>query len=135
MIILTKHPNHLKQICALIPKIKDTGYKPKEFMVWLIKNNDQYLRIWVDIIDNEVKSFIVAQVVRPLIEDELFITLVYVDPKSNGVANEFLKRIEGWAMAMGIRKLSTYVKSRSRAFREKYGFKFEHVGLIKKLNY
>lgn len=138
MVISTKDTGHLKKISELIPNIKDADCNAKEFIVWYIKNfNENTFRVWIetDEEEKEVTSFVVAQVVKPLIEDEIFIPLSYISPDSKDAGKELLGRVEAWATSKGVRKISIYTKRSVEAYKKKYGFEYEFTSLCKKLNY
>lgn len=135
MIIQTSNPDHFKQIAEFVPKVRDVGYSKKEFLVWFLKNYDQEnYRVWIDTDEDKkiVKSFVIAQIVVPLIDDEIFIPLSYVDPTSS-IGPELLRRVEEWAKSRDIKAISIYIKRGQKAFEKKYGFTFQYIGLIKRL--
>ena len=133
MIQPTTDRKYFRQIADFIPKIKDVDYTPREFIVFLLKNFDERtFRIWIDLEGEKVKSFLIAEIVKPLIEDEVFIPLSYV---SNGKGKEFYDRVEGWARIKGIRKISAYIRKGERGLEKKYGFKREFICVVKKLTY
>ena len=126
MLIATQDPEHFKQIAEMVPLVKDADYTPKEFKVWFLKNHDpKNVKVLVDVNEetNKVKSFMVAQVVRPLIKDEIFIPLAYIDPHTNGLGKVMWDRLEGFARYKGAGKISLYTKSRVKSYSRKYGLK------------
>ena len=126
MLIATQDPEHLKQIAEMVSLVKDADYTPKEFKVWLLKNNNpKNIKILVDIDEgsDRVNSFMIAQVVRPLIQDEIFVPIAYVDPHSNGLGKQMWNRLEGFARYKGAVKISLYTKSRVKSYSKKYGLK------------
>lgn len=126
MLIATQDPEHFKQIAEMVPLVKDADYTTKEFKVWLLKNyNPKLVKVLIDVDEetNRVKSFLVAQVVRPLIKDEIFIPIAYIDPQSNGLGRVIWNRLEGFARFKQAGKISIYTKSRVRSYSKKYGLK------------
>ena len=135
MIRVTKSPKHLAQIAKMIPKIKNAPYTVPEFLAWAKSNdilNDIYSRIWVNIDEEKnVDGFLIAQVVKPLLEDEIFIALAYGD----GVFKELLERVKGWAMSQGIRDISGYVRHGEKALNKVYGFEYDFTAVKLSLTY
>ena len=126
MLIATQDPEHFKQIAEMVPLVKDADYTPKEFKVWILKNyNPNLVKVLVDVdeVTNRVKSSIIDQVVRPLIKDEIFIPIAYIDPHSNGLGEAMWARLEGFARFKQAKKISIYTKSRVRSYSRKYGLK------------
>ena len=133
----TTDREHFKKIFSMIDKVPGFPYTSKEFLVWWIKNySEKYFRVWIEIDEsqNEIYSFMVAQIVKPLLEDEVFIPITYVDPKSD-ICHEFLKCAEGWAHVKGIKRISAYVYRNPAGFCEKYNFSKGHTEIYKNLIY
>ncbi len=135
MLIATTDPLHLQRIAEMVGKVDEVDYTPKQFKVWLIKNFDHRdTKAYVDLNEaGEIESFVIAQVVKPLIDRELFIPIAYVKPNSNGLSKELWARIEGYARYKGAKKISLYTKGRIKSYRKKYGFKLEHFCLSKEV--
>src|SRR3990167_4175603 len=134
-IIRTVDMFHVKQIFLLMEKIDNINYTTKEFKIWWLKNfNDKFFRVWVEVDEEEkvVKSFMVANIVKPIIEDEIFIVSTYVDSNSNK-GHEFMECVEGWARVLGVRKISAFVSRGTDGFVRKYGFKTGFVEIFKEL--
>ncbi len=135
--ISTTDAEHFKKIFSLIPKIKDAPYTEKEFKVWWIKN---YLpttfRVWIETDDDgkEVYSFVIAQIVKPMLDDEVFILLASGDPES-GCGQELMDRVEGWARIKGIKKISAYIYRSPEGFCKKYSFSKGFTEIFKSLKY
>ena len=133
----TTNKEHFKKIFSMIPKIEDCPYTPKEFLVWWIKSyNERHFRVWIetDEEEKEIYSFMIAQIVKPLLDDEIFIILTYIDPKSD-IGHNLLGCAEGWARTTGIKKISAYIYRNPEGFCEKYNFSKGHTEIYKNLTY
>ncbi len=135
MLIATTDPKHLQQIAEMINKVDEVDYTPKQFKVWLIKNFDhKNTKAYVDINEaGEVNSFVIAQIVTPLIDNEVFIPIAYINPQSNGLGKEIWARLEGFARFKGAKKISLYTKGRVKSYGKKYGLRLEHFCLSKEV--
>ena len=136
-IIRTVLPEHFKQIFELLPNIKNLSYSVRDLKVWWIKNfNERTFRVWVETDDEEkiIQSFMIAQIVKPLLEDEVFIMLTYIDPHSDK-GQEFMSGVEGWARTLGVKRISAYVNREALGFCHKYNFTEGNREIFKILEY
>jgi len=136
-IIRTVLSEHFKQIFELLPNIKNLSYSVRDLKVWWIKNfNERTFRVWVETDDEEkiIQSFMIAQIVKPLLEDEVFIMLTYIDPHSDK-GQEFMSGVEGWARTLGVKRISAYVNREALGFCHKYNFTEGNREIFKILEY
>lgn len=133
----TTNPEHFQKIFSMVPHIEDAPFTMKEFKVWWVKNyNPQFFRVWIETDEDqkEVFSFMIAHIVKPLIENEVFILLTYIDPKSS-MGHNLLGCVEGWARTMGIKKISAYIYRNVDGFCQKYKFQKGFTEIFKSLEY
>ena len=136
-IIRTVLSEHFKQIFELLPNIKNLSYSVRDLKVWWIKNfNERTFRVWVETDDEEkiIQSFMIAQIVKPLLEDEVFIMLTYIDPHSDK-GQEFMSGVEGGARTLGVKRISAYVNREALGFCHKYNFTEGNREIFKILEY
>lgn len=136
-IIRTTDPDHFRQIFDLMANIKELSYSIRDFKIFWLKNfNARTFRVWVETDEEEktVQSFMIAQIVKPLLEDEIFITLTYIDPHSDK-GQEFMDGVEGWARTLGIKRISAYINRNALGFCQKYNFTEGNREIFKVLEY
>ena len=106
-------------------RIKIWNFDIKEMAIYLETNiaNPALLVL----MDDDRQCFSISSVYRDMVMPYIVIMFAWSDPKAPAVSKAEMEMIKDWARSIGISRIMISVRKGVRAWRRRYGFKFEGV--------
>jgi histone acetyltransferase (RNA polymerase elongator complex component) len=138
-IVETHDPLLLNEIAKRVKQIKGVDYTPEEFILYIVDGYaDHTTKVFIAQDENDkykMKGFVVASIVKPMKDKEIFVDLSWIDSKQNGLGKDLMKRVEDWARELKIKLITAYITKGLRAFKKRYGFKKKCILISKEVHY
>jgi len=115
----------IPEILEMAGRIKIWNFDIKEMAIYLETNiaNPALLVL----MDDDRQCFSISSVYRDMVMPYIVIMFAWSDPKAPAVSKAEMEMIKDWARSIGISRIMISVRKGVRAWRRRYGFKFEGV--------
>jgi hypothetical protein len=115
----------IPEILEMAGRIKIWNFDIKEMAIYLETNiaNPALLVL----MDDDRQCFSISSVYRDMVMPYIVIMFAWSDPKAPAVSKAEMEMIKDWARSIGISRIMISVRKGLRAWKRRYGFKFEGV--------
>jgi hypothetical protein len=117
--------DRIPEILEMARKIKIWHIDPQELAIYLETNIDSPALLVL--MDDDKRCFSVSSVYRDMVTPYIVIMFAWSDPKAPAVSKAEMEMIKDWARSIGISRIMISVRKGLRAWKRRYGFKFEGV--------
>lgn len=117
--------DRIPEILELASRIKIWNIDLQELAIYLEANIESPALLVL--MDDDKRCFSVSSVYRDLVTPYIVIMFAWSDPKEPDISKEEIELIKEWARSVGIRRIMISVRKGLRAWKRRYGFKFEGV--------